>query len=201
MKKLMMVLAAVLAVGMVNAASLDWAIAQKAFLMSDDSQPKGVTVYVLNAGADKFATLSTILSTGTGGAADYANLAAVMSGTEFTSVKLGTGTTYSSSNATLMGKNYAKASGTVDVGSVGTFNVAILVTDGEKYLLSGTTSGISYSDSPDDGSAANFGDAKFTSGWNTYTMTGGGEPVVPEPTSGLLLLVGGAMLALRRKQK
>ena len=33
-------------------------------------------------------------------------------------------------------------------------------------------------------------------GWSTG---GGGD--VPEPTSGLLLLVGGAMLALRRKQK
>ena len=30
---------------------------------------------------------------------------------------------------------------------------------------------------------------------------GGGSGGVPEPTSGLLLLVGGAMLALRRKQK
>ena len=33
---------------------------------------------------------------------------------------------------------------------------------------------------------------------NKVTVGGGG---VPEPTSGLLLLVGGAMLALRRKQK
>ena len=30
---------------------------------------------------------------------------------------------------------------------------------------------------------------------------GGGQGDIPEPTSGLLLLVGGAMLALRRKQK
>ena len=30
---------------------------------------------------------------------------------------------------------------------------------------------------------------------------GGTDPTIPEPTSGLLLLVGGAMLALRRKQK
>ena len=47
-----------------------------------------------------------------------------------------------------------------------------------------------------------------TIGWGnqaTYTSnadnwkSGGGD--VPEPTSGLLLLIGGAMLALRRKQK
>ena len=35
-------------------------------------------------------------------------------------------------------------------------------------------------------------------GWNT---NGGGSTDVPEPTSGLLLLIGGAMVALRRKQK
>ena len=38
--------------------------------------------------------------------------------------------------------------------------------------------------------------ASITSSGNSF---GGGD--VPEPTSGLLLLVGGAMLALRRKQK
>ena len=36
------------------------------------------------------------------------------------------------------------------------------------------------------------------SNWKSY---GGGGGDVPEPTSGLLLLIGGAMLALRRKQK
>ena len=35
----------------------------------------------------------------------------------------------------------------------------------------------------------------------TKTAQSGGSGGVPEPTSGLLLLVGGAMLALRRKQK
>ena len=34
-----------------------------------------------------------------------------------------------------------------------------------------------------------------------WVSTSGGGGDVPEPTSGLLLLVGGAMLALRRKQK
>ena len=36
-----------------------------------------------------------------------------------------------------------------------------------------------------------------SSGWTP--VSGGGD--IPEPTSGLLLLIGGAMLALRRKQK
>ena len=37
-----------------------------------------------------------------------------------------------------------------------------------------------------------------TANWKSFGTSSGG---VPEPTSGLLLLVGGAMLALRRKQK
>lgn len=46
-----------------------------------------------------------------------------------------------------------------------------------------------------------FGDLvemKSTAAWSSVGGSGGG---VPEPTSGLLLLVGGALLALRRKQK
>lgn len=42
--------------------------------------------------------------------------------------------------------------------------------------------------------------ANVTSGMTAFS-TGGGGGDIPEPTSGLLLLVGGAMLALRRKQK
>ena len=37
-----------------------------------------------------------------------------------------------------------------------------------------------------------------TKNWKSFGPTSGG---VPEPTSGLLLLVGAGMLALRRKQK
>ena len=41
--------------------------------------------------------------------------------------------------------------------------------------------------------------ASQTATWGT--VPGGSSGDIPEPTSGLLLLVGGAMLALRRKQK
>ena len=43
--------------------------------------------------------------------------------------------------------------------------------------------------------------SKSGTGLSYSGFTGGGGGDVPEPTSGLLLLVGGAMLALRRKQK
>ena len=50
----------------------------------------------------------------------------------------------------------------------------------------------------------NSGDAKsfnVTPSGTWTTIGGGGTDPLPEPTSGLLLLVGGAVLALRRKQK
>ena len=43
--------------------------------------------------------------------------------------------------------------------------------------------------------------ASVVSGAKTYGGSGGGTTDAPEPTSGLLLLVGAGMLALRRKQK
>ena len=47
------------------------------------------------------------------------------------------------------------------------------------------------------------GDDLYTglvSGWSTITTSGSDPEPVPEPTSGLLLVVGGALLALRRRR-
>ena len=46
-----------------------------------------------------------------------------------------------------------------------------------------------------------FGTQKTASQQAWSGSIGGGGGDVPEPTSGLLLLIGGAMMALRRKQK
>ena len=79
---------------------------------------------------------------------------------------------------------------------------AVLVQSGDKYSfydagqITGTT--------PASGPTSIMVNADWQ---GTATLTSGGFVVahqsggVPEPTSGLLLLVGGAMLALRRKQK
>ena len=66
-----------------------------------------------------------------------------------------------------------------------------LASSGEAYTTSST-----HTDSAIPASDANALLATTKTAWATG---GGGD--VPEPTSGLLLLVGGAMLALRRKQK
>ena len=206
MKKIMFMLGAIAAAGVASAASLDWSISKKSFKWSDDSTSfTGATVYVLNAGIGEFDTLKTVLATGTGGAADYENLAAVLGGTEYRAALIATGTTLSSKP---ISSNYSAASGTATVDSVGNYTLAILVTDGEKYLLSGTVTGLSYADSPDDGAAAAFGSSHFADGWKTYTYTSGGDTPTPggdtdtpEPTSGVLMLVGAAMVALKRKQR
>lgn len=86
----------------------------------------------------------------------------------------------------------------------GTYFTQITITEdatGKKWtsgigsftIADGQTSGITVNFT----SGANMGGSSLI-GSTAYTGGGSG---VPEPTSGLLLLVGGAMLALRRKQK
>ncbi len=49
--------------------------------------------------------------------------------------------------------------------------------------------------------ATSAGSSALSAAKTAWATGGGGQGDIPEPTSGLLLLVGGAMLALRRKQK
>lgn len=79
---------------------------------------------------------------------------------------------------------------------------AVLVQSGDYYSFynAGQVTGTTAASAPTD--------LKLNADWQgTATLTSGGFVVahqsggVPEPTSGLLLLIGGAMLALRRKQK
>ncbi len=190
MKKLMFI-AAVVAVGLVQAASLDWSIAPKAFLMSDGTtKPNGVTVYLFDA--TSAATFLANLDDGKLGDSISAETLTGAAG------YLTSGTTYSNTRTQLLNNNYGSAKGTVTVGGNAgdMFDlVAIVLDDGGKYLVSGAARGVSYTDSPDDGSASQFN--MTANGWKTYTPA---SSDVPEPTSGVLLLVGGAMLALRRKR-
>ncbi len=196
MKKLMFI-AAVVAAGLAQAASVDWSIAKKSFTMSDGSKPNGATVYIFDTAAEGYTEFITALSGGT--------LGDTIKAETFTGAKgyLGSGTTYSSSNSTLLNNNYGKANGTVTVAKEGeSYNLAAILFDDGKYTVTKSVIGVSYKDNPDDGAAAAFAASDMTGGtsWATYTPTGGTDPL-PEPTSGLLLLVGGAVLALRRKQK
>lgn len=87
----------------------------------------------------------------------------------------------------------------IDVGSATSLMGLVLsgeIADGTSYTY--ITEDISTKlYTPPDSTPGTFNSTLATAG-TSGTMKGGD---VPEPTSGLLLLVGGAMLALRRKQK
>ena len=202
MKKIIMFVGAAACALGVQAASIDWSIDAKSFTMSDDSKPNGVTVYLFDTGADGYSDFLASLTGGTAG--DSISASTLTGGAGY----LGSGTTYSSTKAALVNANYGKANGTLTVDTAGkSYNLAAIILDNGKFMAVNGDPGISYASSPDDGSAAAFGAAVFSTagGWATYTpaSTPDPDPVTPapEPTSGLLLLVGGAMLALRRKQK
>ncbi len=78
------------------------------------------------------------------------------------------------------------------------------IVDGKTYYTSGLVGGASYLYTPPDQATSTIdlgtSASKFTT-TGTIASSGGGTDPLPEPTSGLLLLVGGAVLALRRKQK
>lgn len=76
----------------------------------------------------------------------------------------------------------------------------LVVASGDNYAVSSVYSGGIYDPSAQESSPGATVQATMS---NLSNKFGGDTPVdpTPEPTSGLLLLVGGAMLALRRKQK
>ena len=196
MKKIMMFLSVAACTFGVQAASLDWSIASKSFTMSDGSKPNGVTVYLFDTGASGYSDFVASLTGGTAG--DAISASTITGGAGY----LGSGTTYSNTKTALLNNNYGKANGTVTVAKDATqYTLAAIILDDGKFMVVNGPTGTSYSSSPDDGEAVAFAPANFSaagSSWATYTPTGSD---VPEPTSGILLLVGGAMLALRRKQK
>ncbi len=93
-----------------------------------------------------------------------------------------------------------------DGGVNGYYQMLILNTTGDKFAIMdmGSLTGISDSTGAGNlnkGPTVDWGDSSTWLGGSGYvgTVTGGGG--IPEPTSGLLLLIGGSLLALRRKQK
>ena len=173
MKKIMFVLTAIaLAVG-VQAAQVAWQF-------TGDSSMTGYKVYVLlgdtatTTWADEAAVSAAAL---TGGAGTVAK----------------------------NGRNYM-ANGTVNDDAVvkgETVNLYYVIVNGDKfattspYNASAGVYDINAGDSPINATSQGGTGLTYTS----FSGGSGGGGDIPEPTSGLLLLVGGAMLALRRKQK
>lgn len=196
MKKLMFAAAlAAISLG-VQAAKVDWAIDAKAIKAEDGSNLSGETAYLLMfESAAAASAYQSNLADGTVKIAD-ATAAAIDSATS----------TYTTSKSA--GKIDSRTKDVSDKNPGDKAYFAILVANGDMFVMGDPQQAQFYE--PGD---ANFGDksgitfsgamfaASGATGWNQNGTGGGGSGGVPEPTSGLLLLVGGAMLALRRKQK
>lgn len=178
MKKLI-VAAAVLVTGFVaSAASFNWSVMNDAF-SPDGENPLEGTAYFFDAGSYAMDTVSASLgSDGTGVLASALGSKVLADGALYDFA--GTGFDYDT---------------TVPTSLAG--YLVVLSTDEKNYWTSAEVV-VTVTDAIKGGAEAvfNFGEVMDVS----WTGAVGGGTSVPEPTSGLLLLVGGALLALKRKR-
>ena len=187
MKKLMIALAAVAVAAVSQAAMVDWEIANKAypFAPTDTVNPAATTPRTANYTvmlfeATKLDAVKAILAAGTTeGLSDLAWIDATKT------------------------KATGKASGSkVDVGSASswsafavvfdTYTSTMTMADAKNYIMSDAITQSTYSGT-DPAKALSFGETQFADkSWQAIA--------VPEPTSGLLLLLGVAGMALRRRR-
>ena len=174
MKKLIMLIATVAAIGVSQAATVTWSSGALLKGPSGSYMAAGdIKMYVFEfADADAYA------------AADIASL-------DLSGAKLSGATTKSTTGITLTDSTSYGAGDTI-------YSAVIFSAkdSGKDYIM-----GAKFTDTVD----ALGGDVTFASLKNnvgSWTEAGGGsQGDIPEPTSGLLLLVGAGMLALRRKRK
>ena len=190
MKKLMFALAAASLVGLAHAAQANWKYsASNIYNGGGDSAAKySGRAYIFDAGAN---TQEGIFS---------AFDAALKAHTTFDITKqngyLADGT---AANGLINANNTANQFGAFDQGS-GAHDFFFVLIDGDKMYLSTTKSGVIAS-STDAATPIGFGNQLSGSKLSDLGYQGTGTwSVVPEPTSGLMILLGLAGLALRRKQ-
>ena len=174
MKKLIMCVVAVLSACVLNAATVSWALSD---LYDADGESLIGTVTLAAGGFSSVATIDATTASGSFDEATWGTdpFATGSSWTMTAKVKGADGNMYE--------KAFAYTLGTVDTSD----------TRAAGDMFQGKLDDIMVNDFLPEG-VLDISDLA-SAGW---TKTGGGD--VPEPTSGLLLLVGGAMLALRRKR-
>ena len=192
MKKLIIAAAAIMFGIAVNAATYNWTVKSGWVSPDDDVSWDGAAVYVYDANVySSAAVLSALESATDGGAATFANAlqAGAVSGDGFT----------------MSGAGLTDDGGTPDKFA---HAYAILVADdgaGNNYAyLMDNASDVKITSTIVSGAYATFNQGDVVTGdvggagW-TKIGTAGPSPI-PEPTSGLMLLLGVAGLALRRKR-
>ena len=182
MKKLMIALAAVAVAAVAQAAAIDWSVANNAWTIQDGSRPaQGTTVYLIN-GATSLDVIAAAVADNT--------------------VSMSLDWVYGSA-ATDNGRGRVQELTTDGLTRGKSYDFSVLVIDktsenGPYYMVSAKTTGVAYDIAQEDEAVSiaftgdQFGSNALTGGWTTAS--------VPEPTSGLLLLLGMAGLALKRKR-
>ncbi len=189
MKKLLMFIAVAASACAVNAAALNWG-AGVAESDGESAVSAGQVAYLVWSSSAFGGLVSTFdssaMTTDKGGT--------VVASHELTSYEAGTGYNF--------GDTFERAD--ADGGVNGYYQILLTNPTGDKFAVldAGQITGIT--DITSSGSlminvdwtgSAWLGDSGYVG-----TVSGGGGGI-PEPTSGLLLLIGGSLLALRRKQK
>lgn len=180
MKKLIIALAAITVAALSQAASVDWSVAGKTFAPSGDDpatngRAKNYLVYAFSA--SDYSTVTAALSAGKVSdaiALSVSNARTTATGAAGGSISGVTGSTYDMFLVAF--DTYSAADAGIDTA--------------KNYIVSATLTASTY-EPPATGTPLSYTSANFGSGsW----------AAVPEPTSGLLLLLGMAGLALKRKR-
>ena len=190
MKKLMIMLGAVAAAIGVQAASIDWSVANNGWVLDSGSKAaSGFTVYLIN-GATSLETIAAAIDSKTGAFDDAQTWVYGSAATDNSKGRVSELTT--TSTKLTRGSDYDFSVLMIDTGAEG----------GPKYMVSGTSSQTAYLSGTDEATSISFASDAFGSGALTYNATSAanGWAAVPEPTSGLLMLLGMAGLALRRRR-
>lgn len=167
-----------------QAASVDWSVANKSVKDDAGEGLGGATYYLVNTSASSWNM--SLFSDGTVTSANITDQAFYLgSGTGSTSSKsLGGMSTKTVTNAQLTEGQY--------------YDLAYVIFNDGKYFVSGTGEAQAYDPTGSietEGKPVQFASAQFAS----PLSSGGWATAAPEPTSGLLLLLGMAGLALKRK--
>ena len=190
MNKLMIALVAASISVATQAASVDWSIANNSWKLNNDTKaPAGYSVYLIN-GATALSTIAAAIDASTG--AFSANHEWVFAA-DVTSNNKGARTTVTA---------------TTDKLTRGTsYDFSVLIIDATntsdiRYMVYATSAQVAYLSGSDEAAAVSIGSDRLGVNALTYdsTKAANGWAAVPEPTSGLLLLIGVAGLALRRKR-